>query len=271
MNRKDAQDMISDRPRGSGVVSPRARGFTLVDVLVTMGVISVLIGLLVPTLGRVNESARRVVCQSNIRQIGLGVIMYADDHGGLMPATRFVQIARPDRGGDEPQRTVALRAADDSEPTAPPTWDGLGALFDHGYISAPRVFYCPSHWGENPYRRYALNWSAAGGEIVCNYHYRGEGPTRPGQAASRFRSTTNALYLIDPAHSSLIADGMEVRSDYNHRQGVNFFRADLTVHWYPDARGELLDELPVDKQDIAAPRIVREMWERFDAWANEPK
>jgi type II secretory pathway pseudopilin PulG len=250
-----------------------ARAFTLIDVLVSISVISILIGLLIPTLGKVNETARRVVCQSNVRQIGLGLIMYADDHRGLMPSPRFVPQASRSRTSGEyaPQRTVTLRAIDDDAPADRPSWDGLGRLFELDYIPAPKVFYCPSHWGENPYPRYSYQWSTQGGEIICNYHFRGEGPTHPGTGAAPFGSTTNALYLIDPAQSSLIADGMEVRTDYNHRVGVNFFRADLTVHWFDDHAGELVELLPEGKEDADAAQSVAEAWRRFDAAANRPE
>src|ERR1041384_2854087 len=61
------------------------RAFTLVDVLVSVAVIGILIGLLMPGLARVNSQSRRVVCSSNLRQIGLGLAMYASDYRGLLP------------------------------------------------------------------------------------------------------------------------------------------------------------------------------------------
>lgn len=245
-----------------------ARGFSLLDVLVTMAVISVLMALLVPSLAKVNETARRVVCQSNVRQIGLGVLMYADDWQGQLPPSIYLASGAA-RGAHRPQEMVTLRVPEADDPSAP--WDGLGILFTAGYLPAPKVFYCPSHTGENPYSRYAMLWSPEGpmnGEIVCNYHYRGEGPMRPRAPGEDAAPTTRALFMIDPAQSSLVADGMRVRSDYNHKVGVNFFRADLTVHWYDDSARELAGMLPVSKDD-ATPVAVNSAWERFDRSAND--
>src|SRR5262245_36182328 len=206
------------------------RAFTFLDLLVSMAVIAVLIGILLPTLASVNETARRVACQSNIRQIGLGVVMYADDWHGQLPASLFLPRTTSTSTGSvpEPQQMVTIRIDSNKAPGNP--WDGLGLLYSLGYIPVAKVFYCPSHHGDNPYSLYIPSWDA-GGEVVCNYHFRGQGPAArvpsPGAAP-----TTTLLYNIDPQQSSLIADGLRVRSDYNHRVGVNFFRADLTVHWY---------------------------------------
>lgn len=66
-------------------IRPRDRryGFTLVELLVTAGVVMLLVGILLPGLGRAREQARSTLCQSNIRQLALANGLYAQEFGGV--------------------------------------------------------------------------------------------------------------------------------------------------------------------------------------------
>ncbi len=66
-----------------------SRAFTLVELLVVIGVIAILAGLLIPVLSRAKDRARRVTCQNNQRQLNLGWQMYADENGGNLASNAW--------------------------------------------------------------------------------------------------------------------------------------------------------------------------------------
>jgi prepilin-type N-terminal cleavage/methylation domain-containing protein/prepilin-type processing-associated H-X9-DG protein len=76
-----------------GLSPVKTKGFTLVELLVVIGIIALLISILLPSLNRARETANRVKCASNLRQIGQAILLYTNDSKGPYPRTLYSGMA----------------------------------------------------------------------------------------------------------------------------------------------------------------------------------
>lgn len=243
----------------SSTATNRSRGFSVIDLLVSVAVMALLITILMPSLVSANEMGRRAKCASNVRQLGLGLQMYSYDHADVVPPSQFNALTSGGRG-DESGDTIYLRidgsewASEGGRYGNAVKWDGLGILAHTNYADAPNVYYCPSHTGEHSISRYRDIWNEPRGSIAGNYQYRISKP-----AESR-------LGQMKPAQT-LIADGMRLQSDYNHKVGNNMLKADLSVQWFTDVGGAVYEMLSRDAND-RNPSGLGPVWHTLDQTHN---
>ncbi|MDB5297113.1 MAG: xcpT 9 [Phycisphaerales bacterium] len=139
--------------RGRRRSGPYARGFTLVELIVAIGIIALLIAILMPALSRAREAAKRAVCASNLRQLGLAARAFANDHKGRFPmsyGTGTPPAASQTAIGDMARQPLLVNRfewlADDDVDRASVGWRRYGTPWSQWqrYGASPGVWRCPS-------------------------------------------------------------------------------------------------------------------------------
>jgi len=128
--------------------SSRRNAFTLIELLVVIAIIAILASILFPVFARARENARRASCISNLKQLGLSVMMYKQDYDGRFPKAGWGEnevLPRPDGNG-----------------TAGASWP----LKVWPYVKSLQVFVCPSD-GD----RVWLGNNQGTGQISYGYNY----------------------------------------------------------------------------------------------------
>jgi len=122
-----------------------ARAFTLIELLVVIAIIALLLSILTPALQRVKEQARRVLCASNLKSIGVGLKVYAENYGNkIIPNVHYNghEYTEGIKPGYQPWQAYFV-GMDDGDPDYLRAVQ-LGKLYSTGTIDVPEVFYCES-------------------------------------------------------------------------------------------------------------------------------
>lgn len=163
---------------------PSRPAFTLIELLVVLAIIAILIGLLLPAVQKVRESAARVTCQNNLKQLGLAAHNYHDAGGRLPPG-----IAFPGPDGKTTSLFVELLPYVEQAPLYA-RWDPVNVSANYGPPGTPAAtvvptYVCPSGGAEpNPV--------VFGSSTVAVTTYGGNAGVK---AFPRWRATNDGLFL----------------------------------------------------------------------------
>jgi prepilin-type N-terminal cleavage/methylation domain-containing protein len=124
----------------------RRFGFTLVELLVVIAIIAVLVSILMPALARARLQAQIVVCASNMRQVGIALLGYANDNKGNLPPNGGFSL---ERNGP----SIARNYDTETPPTPPVDLRGLAK-----YLGNTNVMMCPGWYEKQPYGENGPYW-----------------------------------------------------------------------------------------------------------------
>jgi prepilin-type N-terminal cleavage/methylation domain-containing protein/prepilin-type processing-associated H-X9-DG protein len=197
------------------------KGFTLIELLVVIAIIAILAAILFPVFGRARENARRSSCQSNLKQIGLGVKQYVQDYDEKFP----LQGVNAQVG-----------------------W----AIAIQPYIKSTQLFQCPSE--TNPpanvdptvtasygnagfsdywYNQNLSNQSEASLNFISNTLMNGDGTNGAANYGMIGTGATSLNVPADGTATGSVFNRSTASTDYagRHLEGANFSYADGHVKW----------------------------------------
>ncbi|MDY7010417.1 MAG: type II secretion system protein [Planctomycetota bacterium] len=214
--------ILSRKERFFIPVVGRGRGFTLVELLVTIGVISILVGIVSTPLVRIREQAHVVNCQASLRGLTAAIPMYAICNGGWLPPgpiERSYWAGDPDRGS--PIEPYDSRRIDDPSLSSQEGWYGLGLLWKGGYVDNGRVYYCPSAtdsggigYNQGWPRAFDNNRNPADGKtrVFSTYAYRGGLSSHAGKPNGPLNVNRNpgtlAVFADNPCSGKMWHEGL---------------------------------------------------------------
>jgi prepilin-type N-terminal cleavage/methylation domain-containing protein/prepilin-type processing-associated H-X9-DG protein len=223
--------------------------FTLTEVLVVIAIVAVLLSLLLPALVRGRESARRVQCMSNLRQLGFAAQMYWHDHGGRM----FRYRGAATNGGDVYWFGWLERGAEGSRAFDPKQ----GALYP--YLEGRGVEICPSL----NYHEERFKFKARGAAYGYGYNLHLSPPaSQAPMNVNQLHRPSETVFLADagqvntfqaPASPSnpmleefyyVSTNRSEATAHFRHHRRANVLFCDNHVGREPPEEGSLDSRLP---------------------------
>lgn len=215
--------MSKDTPNKKSVIA-----FTLIELLVVIAIIAILAAILFPVFARARENARRSSCQSNMKQIGLGILQYVQDYDERFPLAVNPAGSIPVGWADEIQpyvKSIQLYQcpSDTATQNAAPDQDGYSDYWYNAVLSRP------TNTTGNSNVSVSVAAVANAALTIMNGDGEGDGRAYYRCAGS---STANSTTLANPIASGTQGLALTAEIVNRHLEGSVFSFVDGHVKWY---------------------------------------
>ena len=223
----------------------KRKAFTLLEILVVIAIIAILAAILFPAFARARENARRASCQSNLKQIGLGIALYTQDYDEKLSHYDGMGTPGPDSFTEN---------------------DVLWADVLQPYVKSKQIFICPSatHSGSPKTRTTTASasfyYGVAATLQTTEYAFTNHSPT-PVSSLSEFTNPSETLLVLDRSDATTASYDYFVNDDpfraagKLHFEGPNCLFADGHVKW-----------LQFEKLNVNS----NYLWKKVKPWTFEP-